>query len=225
MRIAFHDQTIFESAGFAFVGIDDHVFLFGLQRSGEAPFHSSREACTATTTQAGLLDFFHDLHRFHLGEGFFPGFISAGTDIFVDAFGIDDTGVAQHDAVGIVEFGAEFACRVQHQTAHGTALEEVLRHQFLNVFGLEVLIVDVFRIDGETDAASKETQRTCFQDIDLFGEVLFGQLCPECFDKILHSGIEGGVIDTYEDVTAKELHLALLYFSMISSTFSSVRSP
>ena len=59
-RVAFHQHTVTEGTGVAFVGVTDDVLLISLCAEHGVPLDAGREGGTATTTQAGVGDFLDD---------------------------------------------------------------------------------------------------------------------------------------------------------------------
>ena len=55
--IAFKDDTVFKCAGFAFIRIADHVFLWAGCLGNKAPFRARWEACPAASFKPRLGDF------------------------------------------------------------------------------------------------------------------------------------------------------------------------
>jgi len=69
--IAFHDHAVGESAGVAFVGIADNVFLLGPGIGDRLPLDAGRETGAAASAQAGLRDLRDD------GGGLRQGLVEA----------------------------------------------------------------------------------------------------------------------------------------------------
>jgi hypothetical protein len=89
MRILFHNDPVFEGAGFTFIGIDHHISLGAVlaRFAGEFLLHAGGKACSAPSAQTRFQHLINDGKGFH-GEGLFQTFVSAGSNVIVDAFGV-----------------------------------------------------------------------------------------------------------------------------------------
>ncbi len=98
MRIALQHAAIHESAGIAFVGIADDIFLCSRRPwtpcSTSDPWDNRRRRARAdrSCTTSSITS-----RRRHLGEGVKQGSISVGGDVLFDPLGIDYAGVLQDD--------------------------------------------------------------------------------------------------------------------------------
>src|SRR5690606_28284022 len=86
VRIEAQNVAVFESAGFAFVGIAYQVLLAGQVARHEAPFETGRKARTAAPAQARSLDFGNDVLGLHAGgEDLAQCLVAAARDIVLQA--------------------------------------------------------------------------------------------------------------------------------------------
>ena len=95
MRVAFQNRTVHESAGVAFVGIANHVFLIADRFVGNFPFQASWKATAAATTKTRI---FYDLDYFIrslFGKTGSEGSITITGNVFFNIFRIDETAVSK----------------------------------------------------------------------------------------------------------------------------------
>ena len=96
-RIPFHNGTVHECSRVTLVTVADHIALFFFLCSNLFPFPSGGESAAASSAQAGLVHFLHNILRFHIKQHFFQGFKSARCYIFINGFCVKSAAVFQHD--------------------------------------------------------------------------------------------------------------------------------
>ena len=96
VRVSFHDGTVHECTGVAFVGITYHVFVRSVELAGDFPFYAGGETCAAAAAKARGLDVGKHLETVTL-EAVGKGLVAVAGDIFQDVFRIDETAVSQSD--------------------------------------------------------------------------------------------------------------------------------
>ena len=94
VRVAFQDDAVFKSAGFAFIGVADNIFLRGFRSRHEAPFGSSWETRPAASLQARFFQFRDDFHAC-LADCFCQGLVPVFRNVFLDVFRVNSPGPSQ----------------------------------------------------------------------------------------------------------------------------------
>ena len=120
VRVRLQDRPIHEGARIAFVGVADDVFLGRGHLGDGRPFQSGRIAAAAASTQTAVGHFAQDIGRGHLAQGPDQGRVTADGHIALEAVGIDDAGILQHDLLLAREEGL---IRRTAQTFHGWTVE------------------------------------------------------------------------------------------------------
>ena len=190
VRVAFHDGTVHERTRVAFVGVADDVHLIALVLGAEAPFHAGREASAAATAKARLGDFVDDLLGGHFAEALTKGFVAAARDALVDVLGVDETAVAQGDAqllaveAHVLRVGHMFLVFRVHVEQIGdlTALDDVLVHDLLDVFGFHLGVERVVRHDLDDGSLLAEAEATRPDHLNFILQALRGENVLEVLD-------------------------------------------
>ncbi|KAF5040472.1 hypothetical protein DSECCO2_533210 [anaerobic digester metagenome] len=110
MWITFQQGTIHERAGVTLVTIADDVLFVFISIVYHLPLDVSGETAAATSAQAGFLDYIDHILWFHLGQHCAQSFITAGGDVFIQAFGIDVTAILQSHFHLFLVKGHVFLC-------------------------------------------------------------------------------------------------------------------
>ncbi len=86
VRVETQDIAVFESAGFALVGVTYQVLLTGQAARHEAPLQTRWKTCTTTTAQGRSLDFSNHVFGLHAGSQYFTqSFIATTLDVLFQA--------------------------------------------------------------------------------------------------------------------------------------------
>ena len=97
MRIAFYDRPVHKRARIALVRIADQIFFRSGRLARSIPFKPGRKSCAASAGQSGLFYRLYYVFRRHFAKHFFKRPISAGSDVFVNAFRIDFSAVPERN--------------------------------------------------------------------------------------------------------------------------------
>jgi len=96
VRIALHHGTVHESARIALVGVADDIFLFSGLIEGEFPFFPGRKTAAATAAQTRFEDLLDHLGWGHFTDSAGEAPVATAGKILIDALGINDTAVLEH---------------------------------------------------------------------------------------------------------------------------------
>ena len=176
-------------------------------RRGKLPFQTRQEACAAAAAEAGILDDLNDFFRLVLHQALCQRFIAVIGDVFVDVFRVDDAAVAEGDTFllgverGVVE-GLDHVlsdCLFVEQTFDRTAFEEMLRHDFRDVFSLNAGVERAFRVDNHDRADCAETKAARFDDLNFFSQAVLFQFGFQRVNDLCASGgrASGTAADQY----------------------------
>ncbi len=114
--------------------------------------------------------------RIEFGQGFAEGFVTAGGDVFLQAFGIDVAAIGKrHLDLFLVKGHFLLGCDdlllvLQHQALDGTALDKMLRDDLVHVFDPDGLVENPFRIDHHHGSVVARTHAAGLDDVDLLGD-------------------------------------------------------
>ena len=108
MGIALQDGAVHECARITLVGVTADVFLVRVVLLGQLPFETGGESAAAASAQAGIHQALDDVVWGHLGENLAQSLVAAGSDVLFNDFRVDDTTVAQGNAVLLfIEVGVD----------------------------------------------------------------------------------------------------------------------
>ena len=108
MGIAFEHGAVHKSPGVALVGVAYNEFLVGLLISGELPLTSGGESAASASAQPGSGYGIDNLLRSHSGNSFAESAVTAVSDILLNFFGVQASGIAQNDTSLNFAFGRCF---------------------------------------------------------------------------------------------------------------------
>ena len=196
VRIALKNGAIHERTGVALVGVTDDILLRRLVRRGQRPLSAGREAAAASAAQTGVGDHLDDVLGRHFGQHLAQSGIAVHGDVFVDVFGVNNTAVAQNDAVlclierGVVEGnvalnGFRGAGVVIDKALDDSAFQEMLGHDLRDIVCRHAAVERAVGMDDDNRAERAQTEAAGLHDLDLFGEPVFldgvGERLLDCF--------------------------------------------
>ena len=206
--VAFHDGTIHERAGVAFVSVANDVLFFSLNASGDLPLHAGGESRAATAADTGVQDFLDDVGGLHVEEALGEGLVAFRRDVFGDVFRIEEAAVAEGDAflLGVERhLGVVMDAFLDHgfdveEAFDQLVVDDVLFDDVLRVFGLDLDVEDVVRHDLDDRALGAETEATGLDDIHVVFKTSGLDFGTEVGDDVLTVGDQAAGIAADEDV-------------------------
>ena len=128
----------------------------------------------------------------HLGQDLTQSFITATRDALVDVFGVDETAVTQGDTelltieAHVLRVGNVFLVLGIHveQVGDLTALDDVLVHDLLDVFRLDLSVESVVRHDLDDGALLAEAEATRSDHLNFILQALRGENVLEVLDDL-----------------------------------------
>ncbi len=159
IRISFKNGTIHECARVSFIRVADDIFLRTWSILLELPLHARREACSASSAQAGLLHDIDDFLRRHRGHCLAQCLIAVHGNVFGDIFRIDLAAVAQGNAflllveVDLVDF-KNLLMRLtvfiaEFEILDDSSFVEMLGDDALDILRLHMGIEYLVRVNGD----------------------------------------------------------------------------
>ena len=205
MRVAFENGTVHECAGVAFIGITYNVLLACGLCFCKGPFSACGEACAAASADTGVENGLDNFLGRHCGDRFCECLITIHRDIFVDAFGIDNTAVAERNALllcvegGLVEsedIVALYGFFIKEMT-NRIAANEVFGNDLFHIFGLYLAVEGAFGVNDHDRAECAKTEATGGNDLDFVFDACELELSNECVANA--HGVGGGTAGTAAD--------------------------
>ena len=190
VRIPLQNGTVHKRAGIALVRIADDVFLIRLVHGGQLPLAAGRESAAAAPAQAGILNHLDDLLRGVFRQALCQRLIAVIGDVFVDIFRVDDTAVAQRDALLLfIEISGFDALDnivmdgiIIQQALDDAPFEQMLLHDLGDVLYLNFTVEAAFRIDDHDGAERAQAMAARLDDLDLFAEAFLRDLLLQSLD-------------------------------------------
>ena len=205
VRVAFENGAVHECTGVTFVGITYYVlFACGLSFS-EGPFFTGGEACTATAAETGIEDRLDNVLGSHGGDNLCESLIAVASDVFVDAFRVDNTAVTESDALllciegSLVEsedVGALYGFAVK-ELANGITANEMLGNDFVHIFGLNLAVEGAFGVNDHDRAECAKTETTGSNYLDFVFDACELKFFYESLANV--HGVRGGTAGTAAD--------------------------
>ena len=208
--VAFKNGTVHECAGVTFVRITYDVLLACGLCFSEGPLSAGGEACTAASAETGIKDGLDNFLGGHGGDDLCESLVAVASDVFVDAFRVDNTAVTESDALLLCIEGslvesedviALYGFAVK-ELANGVAANEVFGNDFVHIFGLNLAVEGTFGINDHDRAECAKTETTGGNNLDFVCDACDFKLFYESFANV--HGVRGGTASTAanEDVFA-----------------------
>ena len=183
MRVSLEDAPVHVGPGISFVGVTDDVLQVAGRGPAGCPLAARRVSCTASSPEAGGLEFFDDTLGLHAGQHLCQCLVASRGDVVFDGAGIDLPVLAEKDAFlrtkeGNIRLGAHPFPR------HGILVKEPLdrlaprhtRNEFRCIFRGHAAVECVARLDHDDRPLFAEALAARDPNSDLFSQALFGEL-------------------------------------------------
>ena len=184
MGVALEDGAVHERARVALVGVAAHVLLALGLRGGKRPLAAGREARAAAAAKAGTGHHVDDLGGGHLAQHLAQRLVAVEGNILVDVLRIDHAAVAQRDALLLfvelhvvqrLDAAGGFDGFLVQKAGHDAALDQVLGDDLVHVAYLDAAVERAFGVDDDHRADLAQAEATGAHQLDLVGQVVFGQ--------------------------------------------------
>ena len=170
--IAFHDGTVHERAGVAFIPVADDVFLVIFGGECQAPFPARGEAAASASAQSRILHKFADFFRSHLQISLLRSLIAAAGDVFPDRIGFNRAVRKNNAVLALIErnlvlggiAGTVAGIGVDKAFDH-TPPENRLADDFGNIGNFDLGIHDSVRLDPEKRSHLAEPLAAAFGNV------------------------------------------------------------